>query len=867
MIRGNLTAGAFMYFGMTIESPDYNYSYLGGPVETFPAIPVSIVRSWDVWSPGNGQIEGLDWGSLNPSAGVYNWVGLDAWIADSKAHNAQMVYTFGDIPAWVYAEPTVAQAMIDFQTFVTDIVEQANGAIKYWEGLNEIDASGIPPAIAVQMQEIIYNTVHSLDPGGLVLSPTVSSAGADGEFAQFLADGGGNYFDIAALHGYGNSTGEGIATTVQDMQAMLAEYGLQNKPIWDTEWGLWGQTNLTATQQEAFVSTGLIVQAAAGVQTEIFYAYDNANSALYDTATGQLTAAGVAYQQTEQWLTGATEPSGYQLNGSVYTVQLIKNGQSDLLVWNSAGQSSYAAGSYTEYVNVEGQVEPIVNGEVTIGTVPVLLETSESAVVLSPTVVSVATSGTGITNGNGDLNAGHVVSLTLTLTMSEAVTVTGGTPTLTLNDGGTASYVSGSDSDALTFSYTVASGQNTPDLTVTTVNLNGATIQDGSGNNAAFTIQDGSGNNAAFTGTLTPTGTLQIDTTPPAAPVIASDTVNANDTVTLVGTAAANSTVTVYDGQTALGTTTANASGAWSYTTATLANGTQAFTATATDAAGNSAASSAVDPTINSSSSGHHRGTHGAQASGVSNNAISHDVAAASAATVDTVTQAAAVAASNTINADTSVTLGSTAEDSPAAVHGAQSNPRTPTASASELRSYHTGGLANDMHGFAAKGLVGDSSLVSSAVDPSISLPSSERIRDAEHGFQSFVGSQPHVASDAGVVGTLNVMTETHGTTGDATLGDLAAALAAIERYDGGVPAAVGGPGSIFVPRGAFPNVLASNFNTETTNDASRLLHSEHGVLTNLQPDMHASDTGISIEASDNALFSHHFHSHIFHIA
>ena len=39
----------------------------------------------------------------------------------------------------------------------------------------------------------------------------------------------------------------------------------------------------------------------------------------------------------------------------------------------------------------------------------------------APTVASVVTSGTGITNGNGDLNAGSVV--TLTLTMSEAVTV------------------------------------------------------------------------------------------------------------------------------------------------------------------------------------------------------------------------------------------------------------------------------------------------------------------------------------------------------------------------------------------------------------------------------------------------------------
>ena len=40
--------------------------------------------------------------------------------------------------------------------------------------------------------------------------------------------------------------------------------------------------------------------------------------------------------------------------------------------------------------------------------------------------------------------------------MSEAVTVAGGTPTLTLNDGGTATYVSGSGTNALTFSYTVA---------------------------------------------------------------------------------------------------------------------------------------------------------------------------------------------------------------------------------------------------------------------------------------------------------------------------------------------------------------------------------------------------------------------------
>ena len=88
------------YFGMTVESPDYNYSYLGGPVEAWPTIPVSISRSWDVWSQGNGQIAYLDWADLNPSAGVYNWTTLNAWIATNQANNAQMVYTFGNPPAW-----------------------------------------------------------------------------------------------------------------------------------------------------------------------------------------------------------------------------------------------------------------------------------------------------------------------------------------------------------------------------------------------------------------------------------------------------------------------------------------------------------------------------------------------------------------------------------------------------------------------------------------------------------------------------------------------------------------------------------------------------------------------------------------------
>ena len=63
--------------------------------------------------------------------------------------------------------------------------------------------------------------------------------------------------------------------------------------------------------------------------------------------------------------------------------------------------------------------------------------------------------GSRTSPATGDLNAGKPVALTLSF--SEAVTVAGGTPTLTLNDGGTATYASGSGTSALTFDYTVGS--------------------------------------------------------------------------------------------------------------------------------------------------------------------------------------------------------------------------------------------------------------------------------------------------------------------------------------------------------------------------------------------------------------------------
>ncbi|NKI70674.1 hypothetical protein GN109_14695 [Collimonas pratensis] len=112
------------------------------------------------------------------------------------------------------------------------------------------------------------------------------------------------------------------------------------------------------------------------------------------------------------------------------------------------------------------------------------------------------------------------------------------------------------------------------------------------------TATDAAGNTSAHSGTFN----FTVDTTPPAAPAIASvfddqgsitgnisgNNGITNDTQPLIsGTAEANSTITIYDGATVLGTAKADGAGDWTFTPPALSETAHALTVTATDAAGN----------------------------------------------------------------------------------------------------------------------------------------------------------------------------------------------------------------------------------------------------------------------------------------
>jgi autotransporter-associated beta strand protein len=197
--------------------------------------------------------------------------------------------------------------------------------------------------------------------------------------------------------------------------------------------------------------------------------------------------------------------------------------------------------------------------------------------------------------------AGEQLSFTVNFNDTVAVDTAGGTPRIAITIGSStvyASYVSGSGSSALTFSYTVQSG----DLDANGISLaaaldvNGGTIKDGTGNDATTTLNSVGSTTGVLVDAVAPAA--------PSAPDLASgsdtgssnsDNITGDETPTFTGTAEAGSTVTLYDtdGTAVLGSATADGSGNWSITSSVLSAGSHTITAKAADAAGNVSVASA----------------------------------------------------------------------------------------------------------------------------------------------------------------------------------------------------------------------------------------------------------------------------------
>ncbi|WP_449228167.1 DUF4347 domain-containing protein [Azospirillum argentinense] len=356
-----------------------------------------------------------------------------------------------------------------------------------------------------------------------------------------------------------------------------------------------------------------------GTVYRVSYAGDTGND-LVLTVVPTVTAAAIT-------VTGATGAGGVYRIGDTVTVSWDSTANGDgnaALTGVTVDFSQFGGGSAVAATNAAGvwtATYTIISGslEATGRTVSVTASgpddtaTTTSASGTSATVDAQAPTVTGVTatTADGAYKAGDTI--TIQVTFSQAVTVTG-TPTLTLETGATdraASYSGGSGTATLTFTYTVQDGDTSADLdavSAAALALNGGGILDAAGNAAVLTLPA-----PGASGSLGANKAIVIDTTAPTVgtPALtaatdsgasASDGItNAADPAFSVTVAEAGLTLELLRGDDVVVTVTSTAGTNTLTHSGAAAGGGLSYRVRATDAAGNRTTSGAVTVTIDRS--------------------------------------------------------------------------------------------------------------------------------------------------------------------------------------------------------------------------------------------------------------------------
>lgn len=376
-----------------------------------PTVPVVGLRLWST---------GTYWYMMNTAQGVYDFTTLDQWISTAQANNFDLIYTFGEMPAWASSNPTLVCGTANvpagscvapndvnadgtgtdqhFKDFVTAIVTHAAGQIKYWEMWNEPTVPGYwqgNNAQMLRMAQDAYGIIKSIDPTAVVTTPSPSTGvyGVANWMGPYLALGGGQYADIITFHGYSWSPTwgvwpqpEDIVPLVENLKAQLAIYGQTNKPLWCTE-GSWGDTSgngfTDPDLHAAFLARHYLLQESEGVVRYYWFAWDNGGDGLWNASTG-MSKSGVAYQQVESWILGTTPTGKCTQNGTLWTCNYSKSGGFLAeAIWDTSQTcsngncttSNVSVGSqYSHYLDLNGTSFPITNATVPVGAKPIFLE-------------------------------------------------------------------------------------------------------------------------------------------------------------------------------------------------------------------------------------------------------------------------------------------------------------------------------------------------------------------------------------------------------------------------------------------------------------------------------------------------------------
>jgi hypothetical protein len=357
----------------------------------WPTVSFGVLRLWDT---------GTTWSDLEPQKNEWRFNKLDRLVLLAAEHQTEVLLCFGKTPQWA-SSITSSEAiddsdkqfqtgapanLDDWRTFVTTLASRYKGKIKAYEVWNEPSARNFyqgDVGTMVQMTRIASETIHSVDPGAIVVSPSATGTNGLRWLDQFLAQGGGHYVDVIGYHLYVTPEApEQIPPLAAAVKSLLQRYNVA-LPLWNTETGWSSPKTFPADSYEAsaYVARSYLLTWAAGVSRFYWYAWDNRDwCTLYLTTNDNHANLNAdAYATVESWMVGNKLDLCSNDANHTWTCHLSGEAGDMYIFWNPDHQRSYRLpgnvnkGREWQLVDLYGKVSPAGEGTLIADQQPRLL--------------------------------------------------------------------------------------------------------------------------------------------------------------------------------------------------------------------------------------------------------------------------------------------------------------------------------------------------------------------------------------------------------------------------------------------------------------------------------------------------------------
>ncbi len=296
----------------------------------------------------------VHWRTINTASNTFDWTNADAFVNAQVAAGCDIIFNVGNAPDWTVAGSATGSPAYggksnqppdndsDWTAWITALVTRYAGKIKFYEGWNEPNltkywaGTNATYARLARLQKLLYQTVKSIDPAAIVLSPPYTSvfAGASGLTSYLAASDGGtgtgkDWFDRLGYHYYCNDDSRNVLShwtrMHQPIVAAMTAAGISSREIIATETGCITPTflSLTTQQQSDLLRFNVIGLLAMGVRRVVWYACDNATigfaagtAAVWNSVVNSLVGKTIVRRLVQQTSPSSITASLYLADGS-----------------------------------------------------------------------------------------------------------------------------------------------------------------------------------------------------------------------------------------------------------------------------------------------------------------------------------------------------------------------------------------------------------------------------------------------------------------------------------------------------------------------------------------------------------------------